>query len=122
MSSDDVILLAHGSGGTLSHDLVADRLLPHIGNETLDCLNDSAVLNVHGRMAFTTDSYIVDPIFFSGGDIGKLAVCGTINDLSVVGATPLCISLALIIEEGFPISQLDIVMAVSYTHLTLPTN
>jgi hydrogenase expression/formation protein HypE len=111
MSSDDVVLLAHGSGGTLSHDLVAQRLLAYIGNQTLGRLDDSAVLEVCGRMAFTTDSYIVDPIFFPGGDIGKLAVCGTINDLSAVGATPLCISLALIIEEGFPVSQLDVVMA-----------
>ena len=108
--SEDVVLLAHGSGGTLSRDLVAERLLSHIGNETLGRLDDSAVLEAKGRIAFTTDSYIVDPIFFPGGDIGRLAVCGTINDLSVVGATPLCISLALIIEEGFPVAQLDSVM------------
>ena len=110
-SPEDVVLLAHGSGGTLSHDLVAKQLLSRIGNPTLDRLDDSAVLEAKGRIAFTTDSYIVDPIFFPGGDIGRLAVCGTVNDLAVVGATPLCISLALIIEEGFPVAQLDSIMA-----------
>ena len=110
-SPEDVVLLAHGSGGTLSHDLVAGQLLSRIGNPTLDRLDDSAVLEAKGRIAFTTDSYIVDPIFFPGGDIGRLAVCGTVNDLAVVGATPLCISLALIIEEGFPVAQLDSIMA-----------
>jgi hydrogenase expression/formation protein HypE len=109
--SEDVILLTHGSGGTLSHELVAKRLLSHIGNKTLGRLDDSALVEISGRVAFTTDSYIVDPIFFPGGDIGRLAVCGTVNDLSVVGATPICISLALIIEEGFPTSHLDMVMA-----------
>jgi len=108
--SEDVILLAHGSGGTLSHDLIADHLLSHIGNKTLGRLDDSAVLEAKGRVAFTTDSYVVDPIFFPGGDIGKLAVCGTVNDLSAIGAIPLCISLALIIEEGFPTAHLDRIM------------
>lgn len=108
--SEDVVLLAHGSGGTLSHDLVSERLLSHIGNATLGRLDDSAVLEAEGRIAFTTDSYIVDPIFFPGGDIGRLAVCGTVNDLAVVGARPLCISLALIIEEGLPIAHLDRIM------------
>jgi len=108
--SDDVVLLAHGSGGTLSRDLVSGTVLSHIGNPTLRRLDDSAVVEANGRIAFTTDSYIVDPIFFPGGDIGRLAVCGTVNDLSMVGARPLCISLALIIEEGFPTSHLDRIM------------
>ncbi len=107
---DDVVLLAHGSGGTMSRDLVEKRLLPGIANPILSRLDDSAVIETPGRLAFTTDSYTVDPLFFPGGDIGRLAVSGTINDLAMVGATPLCLSLALIIEEGLPFSILDRVM------------
>jgi len=107
---DDVVLLAHGSGGTMSRDLIEKRLLPAIANPILSRLDDSAVIEASGRLAFTTDSYTVDPLFFPGGDIGRLAVCGTINDLAMVGATPLCLSLALIVEEGLPLSILDCVM------------
>ncbi|MCK5584467.1 hydrogenase expression/formation protein HypE [Candidatus Bipolaricaulota bacterium] len=107
----DVVLLAHGSGGTMSRDLVERRLLSHIANPILSRLDDSAVLDTKGRLAFTTDSYIVDPIFFPGGDIGRLAICGTVNDLSMVGATPIGLSLALILEEGLPFETLDRVMA-----------
>ena len=107
---DDVVLLAHGSGGTMSRDLVEKRLLPSIANAILSRLDDSAVIEAPGRLAFTTDSYTVDPLFFPGGNIGRLAVSGTINDLSMVGATPLYLSLALIIEEGLPFGILDRVM------------
>lgn len=94
-------MLAHGSGGKLSHELVEKTLLCAFSNPYLSKLDDSAVLDLSGRLAFTTDSYVVDPIFFPGGDIGRLAVCGTVNDLAMVGATPLYLSLSLIIEEGF---------------------
>ncbi len=94
-------MLAHGSGGKLSHELVEKTMLRAFFNPYLSKLDDSAILDLSGRLAFTTDSYVVDPIFFPGGDIGKLAVCGTVNDLAMVGAIPLYLSLSLIIEEGF---------------------
>jgi len=98
----DRILLAHGSGGSLSHDIVNDSILSMLGNPILNRLDDSAVFEAKGRIAFTTDSHVVQPMFFPGGDIGRLSVCGTVNDLAVMGATPLYLSLALIIEEGLP--------------------
>ena len=98
----DKIILAHGSGGKLAHELVEKGFLQALSNPLLDKLDDSAVFDLRGRLAFTTDSYVVNPIFFPGGDIGKLAVCGTVNDLSMSGAVPLYLSLAFIIEEGFP--------------------
>lgn len=103
---DERILLAHGSGGRLSHDLVEKGFLPAFDNPLLSKLDDSAVFDVKGRLAFTTDSYIVTPIFFRGGDIGKLAVCGTVNDLAMSGAVPLYLSVSFIIEEGFPLEDL----------------
>ncbi|MDY6917548.1 MAG: hydrogenase expression/formation protein HypE [Chloroflexota bacterium] len=103
---DERILLAHGSGGKLSHDLVEKGFLPSFDNPLLSRLDDSAVFDVKGRLAFTTDSYIVTPIFFAGGDIGKLAVCGTVNDLAMSGATPLYLSTSFIIEEGFLLADL----------------
>ena len=103
---DDKILLAHGSGGKLSHDLI-ESFLPELSNPVLDKLDDSAVFDLSGRLAFTTDSYTVNPIFFPGGDIGKLAVCGTVNDLSMSGARPLYLSLSFIIEEGLPVADLQ---------------
>ena len=102
---EDKILLAHGSGGKLMHDLI-QSFIPRLANPILDKMEDAAVFEVNGRMAFTTDSYTVNPIFFPGGDIGKLAVCGTVNDLAMSGAKPLYLSLALIIEEGLPITDL----------------
>jgi len=104
---NDTILLAHGSGGKLSHDLIEKRLLPSLTNPMLNKLDDSAIFQASGYLAFTTDSYIVSPIFFPGGDIGKLAVYGTVNDLSMNGAKPLYLSLSLIVEEGFPLSEFD---------------
>ncbi len=106
----DRVLLAHGSGGSLSHELVARRVLPCTATSAAPVLDDSAVVRLEGRLAFTTDSYIVQPLFFPGGDIGRLAVCGTVNDLSMVGAEPRHLSLALILEEGFPLEHLDVVM------------
>src|SRR5512139_3981966 len=116
--SKNVILLAHGSGGKLSHDLVETLFLRYFGNPTLLQLDDSAVVTLPAagfrlsdfRLALTTDSYVVSPLFFPGGDIGKLAVCGTVNDLAVGGAKPLYLSLALIIEEGLPMEDLARVM------------
>lgn len=104
---DDRILLAHGSGGKLSHELVQKRFLPFLANPALNRLDDSAIIEATGRLAFTTDGYVVNPIFFPGGDIGKLAVCGTVNDLAMNGARPLYLSLSAIIEEGFLLSELD---------------
>ena len=101
---EDRILLAHGSGGKLSQDFIHE-FLPELANPILNKLDDSAVFELNGRIAFTTDSYTVNPIFFHGGDIGRLAVCGTVNDLSMSGAKPLYLSLSFIIEEGLLISD-----------------
>lgn len=104
----DQIELAHGSGGRLMHELI-DRLFHHyFSNSYLDLLSDAAVLpEQKGRLALTTDSYVIRPIFFPGGDIGKLAVCGTVNDLSMVGAQPLYLSTGYILEEGLSYSDLE---------------
>jgi hydrogenase expression/formation protein HypE len=100
-----IITLNHGSGGKKAHDLIDDVFVKKFGMQLP--LTDSAVLRKKNfTLAFTTDSYVVDPLFFPGGDIGKLAVCGTINDLSVSGAVPEYISASFIIEEGFPVSDL----------------
>ncbi|PJB51342.1 MAG: hydrogenase expression/formation protein HypE [Chloroflexi bacterium CG_4_9_14_3_um_filter_45_9] len=107
---NEVILLAHGSGGKLSHDLVEKKFLPFLANPVLNKLDDSAIFEASGHLAFTTDSYVVNPIFFPGGDIGKLAVCGTVNDLAMSGAKPLYLSLSAIIEEGFPLGELEQIM------------
>jgi len=103
----DHVALGHGSGGKLSAQLMRDIFLPAFRNETLERLDDQAVVTVgNTRLAFTTDSFVVKPLFFRGGDIGSLAVHGTINDLAMGGATPLFLSTAFIIEEGFPMEQL----------------
>jgi hydrogenase expression/formation protein HypE len=107
---EDKILLAHGSGGKLMQDLI-ESFLPDLANPILEKMEDSAVFDVKGRLAFTTDSYTVNPIFFPGGDIGKLAVCGTVNDLAMSGAKPLYLSLAFIIEEGLPLADLKKILA-----------
>jgi len=102
------ILMAHGSGGTLSRDLVRDIFLAHLGNPILAELGDSAILSMDGgRLAFTTDGYVISPLFFPGGDIGRLAVCGTVNDLSVAGAVPRFLSASFILEEGLPLETLE---------------
>lgn len=106
------ILLAHGSGGSLSRRLVEDIFLSAFDNAFLAPLNDQAVFDVSSRsLAFTTDSYVIRPIFFPGGDIGKLSVCGTINDLAVGGAVPLYLSASFIIEEGMFFDELQRVVA-----------
>ncbi|MBT8368994.1 MAG: hydrogenase expression/formation protein HypE [Deltaproteobacteria bacterium] len=98
----DKILLDHGSGGKISHRLTTDLLLPVFDNPILAELNDGAIFELNGlRLAFSTDSYTVDPIFFPGGNIGDLAINGTVNDIAMCGATPLYLSVGLIIEEGF---------------------
>ncbi|HXY14598.1 MAG TPA: hydrogenase expression/formation protein HypE [Terriglobales bacterium] len=103
----DTVLLGHGSGGKLSGELLRDVFLPSLDNPVLACLDDQAVVNINGQqLAFTTDSFVVKPLFFPGGDIGSLAVHGTVNDLAVGGATPLFLSAAFIIEEGFSIDDL----------------
>ncbi len=113
---ENKIILAHGSGGKLSHDLVKNTFLSRLDNPWLAKLDDSAVVDIEGKVAFTTDSYVVSPIFFPGGDIGRLAVCGTVNDLSMSGARPLYLSLSLIIEEGLPLADLEkIVVSIQKT-------
>jgi hydrogenase expression/formation protein HypE len=108
IGSYDRIVMGHGSGGRLSGDLLKHIFLPAFSNEILDSLEDQATLQVGGgRLAFTTDSFVVRPLFFPGGDIGKLAVNGTVNDLAVGGAVPLFISAAFILEEGFSVAELD---------------
>ena len=100
------ITLAHGAGGKISQELMDEVILPVFGNPVLNELHDGAAVNMSGRVAFTTDSYVVKPLFFAGGNIGKLAVCGTVNDLAMTGAVPRFISAGVILEEGFPIADL----------------
>jgi len=107
-TEDKKILLGHGSGGLLSHALISDVFLKAFTNPLLSPLNDQAIFSLPpARVAFTTDSYVVSPIFFPGGDIGKLSVCGTINDLVVGGARPLYLCASFIIEEGYSIKALE---------------
>lgn len=104
----DKVLLAHGAGGRASLELIKGLFLPAYGNPLLEVLDDGAVLSLDGvRLAFSTDSYVVSPPFFPGGDIGKLSVYGTVNDLAMMGARPLALSLAFILEEGFEMEALE---------------
>lgn len=108
---EDKVLLSHGNGGRIMHSLITGLFVKHFGNRILNRQNDSAILPVDGsEIAFTTDSFVIDPVFFPGGDIGKLAVCGSVNDLSVAGAEPLFISVSFIIEEGFPMKDLETIV------------
>lgn len=107
----DIITLDHGSGGRKTARLIEEILLPSLSNEVLNVLGDGAILNMNGPLAFSTDSFVIDPVFFPGGNIGKLAVCGTVNDLSMCGAKPRYLSLGLILEEGFPIDDLKKIVA-----------
>jgi len=105
---EDKILLSHGSGGKLSFNLIKKLFLSNFSNPYLERLDDGAVLNIEGlKLAYTTDSYTVDPLFFKGGNIGELAVYGTVNDLAMCGATPIYLSCSFIIEEGFSLSLLE---------------
>ncbi len=104
---ENIITLKYGDGGKYTNSLINEVFYKHFGNEMLVNSTDAAIFEINqGRLAFTTDSFVVKPIFFQGGDIGKLAVCGTINDLSVAGAKPLYLSCSFIIEEGFDIKSL----------------
>jgi hydrogenase expression/formation protein HypE len=106
------ILLAHGGGGRLMHQLIEEVIVPAFRNPVLDVRHDSAVLEVSGtRLAFTTDGYVVRPLFFPGGDIGTLAVNGTVNDLAMCGARPLYLSASFVLEEGLPIETLQRIAA-----------
>jgi hydrogenase expression/formation protein HypE len=111
---EDHITLSHGSGGKATHNLIEGVFARELSNPILDPMDDSAVFTLDGtgaRLAFTTDSYVVKPLFFPGGDIGQLAIHGTVNDLAVAGATPLYLSAAVILEEGFPIADLRRIVA-----------
>ncbi len=105
------ILLGHGSGGKMSDELIKNLFIKYFDNPLLNQQTDSALIETsRGLMAFTTDSYVVDPVIFPGGNIGNLAVCGTVNDLSVAGATPEHLSAGFIIEEGLPIDILETIV------------
>ena len=108
ITATDRILLGHGSGGKLTGELIEKMIVPAFANPALAALDDAALLPASGeaRLAFTTDSYVVSPIFFPGGDIGELAVNGTVNDLATSGARPIALSLAFILEEGLPLVDL----------------
>lgn len=107
LNDSELVQLAHGGGGRRMHELLEGLLLPNFGNQQLLERHDGAVLNIAGaRLAFTTDSYVVNPLFFPGGDIGTLAVNGTVNDLAMCGARPLYLSSAFILEEGFAMESL----------------
>ncbi|MEP6976393.1 MAG: AIR synthase related protein, partial [Spartobacteria bacterium] len=100
------IVLAHGSGGKLSHRLISKIIVPQFTNELLAPMHDGAIFSLgNERLAFSTDSYVVSPIFFPGGDIGRMAVHGTVNDLSMCGAKPLYLSVGFILEEGLPMED-----------------
>jgi hydrogenase expression/formation protein HypE len=108
---DDHITLSHGSGGKATHNLIEGIFAPAFSNPALDAMDDAANLVINGgRLAFTTDTFVVHPLFFPGGDIGKLAVHGTVNDLAVSGAEPLYLSAGFILEEGFPIDDLRLIV------------
>lgn len=114
----DRIMMAHGSGGRLSHELIRTLFQKYLGNSYLDQMNDAALLPGQAQLAVTTDSFVVSPLFFRGGNIGKLAVCGTVNDLAVSGASPKFLTLALILEEGLPLVDLErIIQSVANTAL-----
>jgi hydrogenase expression/formation protein HypE len=104
----DMIVLGHGSGGKLSHDLINRLFLPELGKAAPRALDDSAIVNINGqRLAMTTDSHVVSPLFFPGGDIGRLAVCGTVNDLAMVGARPYALTCGFVVEEGLSFEVLQ---------------
>lgn len=108
---EDKILLDHGSGGKMSHSLITDIVLPLFDNPILSQLNDGAIFDIgKKRLAFSTDTYVVDPIFFPGGNIGTLSINGTVNDIAMCGATPLFLSAGLIIEEGFSLTDLKTIL------------
>ncbi|MCD7829553.1 MAG: hydrogenase expression/formation protein HypE [Clostridiales bacterium] len=109
--NEEIITLDHGGGGQRTARLIEELLLPAYGNPTLNTLGDGAVLDLEGPLAFSTDSFVVSPLFFPGGDIGKLAVCGTVNDLAMCGSVPKYLSLSMVLEEGLPLSDLRKIVA-----------
>jgi hydrogenase expression/formation protein HypE len=112
LANQDHVTLAHGGGGRMMHALLERVVLPAFGNQPLESRHDGAILDAgKGRLAFTTDSYVVHPLFFPGGDIGTLAVTGTVNDLAMCGARPLALSAGFILEEGLPMATLERVVA-----------
>ena len=107
----DMVVLGHGSGGKLSHDLINRLFLPELGKAAPRALDDAAILDLNDRrLALTTDSHVVSPLFFPGGDIGRLAVCGTVNDLAMVGARPYALTCAFVVEEGLSFENLQRVL------------
>jgi hydrogenase expression/formation protein HypE len=104
----DTVILGHGSGGTLSRDLLNRLFLPELGKAAPRALDDSAIVMINGqRYALTTDSHVVSPLFFPGGDIGRLAICGTVNDLAMIGATPVALTCGFVLEEGLSFELLQ---------------
>jgi len=112
LSHNDRIVIGHGSGGKMTHDLIRKVFYPYFENPFLKTSDDSAVIPITSshKFAMTTDSHVVDPLFFPGGDIGRLAICGTVNDLAVMGAEPLYLTAGFIIEEGFEINLLQSIL------------
>lgn len=113
LSHQEHILMGHGSGGKMSHDLITRVFMPHFDNPSLRAEDDAGVVSIlkPGRLAISTDSHVVWPLFFSGGDIGRLAVCGTVNDVSMMGATPLYMTAGFILEEGLDLEILKSIVA-----------
>lgn len=107
----DKVLLDYGSGGRASQRIINDLFFRHLGNDILARMDDAAVLSVKGPIAMSTDSFVVDPVFFPGGDIGSLAVHGTVNDVSMMGARPLFLTCGFILEEGLPMADLERIVA-----------
>lgn len=121
-SGNQLIKLGHGSGGRMTANLIQNVFLPKLKNEILGDLEDAAAVEIAGaRLAFTTDAFVVKPIFFPGGDIGKLAVCGTVNDLAMRGAKPLYLTASFILEEGLDIGDLERIMESFETACSLAT-
>ncbi|MEI6433442.1 MAG: hydrogenase expression/formation protein HypE [Bacteroidota bacterium] len=109
---EDKILLSHGNGGRMMHNLIENLFLKYFANPILNEQTDAAIISANtAEIAFTTDSFVIDPLFFPGGNIGKLAVCGTVNDLAVSGADPLYLSVSFIIEEGFSMKELELIVS-----------
>lgn len=109
--TNDIVTLDHGSGGKKTSQLIEELLVPTFSNEALSQLGDGAVLDLSGPLVFSTDSFVVDPIFFPGGNIGKLSVCGTVNDLAMCGGQPRYLSLSFLLEEGFPLEDLKAIVS-----------
>ena len=108
---EEIITLDYGSGGKKTSSLIEEMLVPAFANEALSALGDGAILPGQGDLVFSTDSYVISPYFFPGGDIGKLSVCGTVNDISMCGGTPKYLSLGFILEEGLPVADLRRIVA-----------